>query len=69
MKLTTLLALTLLSFFIEASVEAQNKLVGTKPNILLIMTDDQGYSVLGKHGHPFIQTPTASLTPSSNASE
>ena len=57
MKLTTLLALTLLSFFIEASVEAQNKLAGTKPNILLIMTDDQGYSVLGKHGHPFIQTP------------
>jgi arylsulfatase A-like enzyme len=33
------------------------KLANSKPNIILIMTDDQGYPVVGKHGHPWIKTP------------
>jgi arylsulfatase A-like enzyme len=28
-----------------------------KPNVLLIMTDDQGYGDMSCHGNPFIQTP------------
>jgi len=33
------------------------RLEGSKPNILLIMTDDQGYGPIGRHGHPWIKTP------------
>lgn len=28
-----------------------------QPNIIFIMTDDQGYPVVGAHGHPWIETP------------
>ena len=29
----------------------------TKPNVLIIMTDDQGYPELSVHGNPVLQTP------------
>jgi len=46
----TALFLTLLS---SASAE----LAGSKPNILFILTDDQGYGDLSAHGNPVLKTP------------
>ena len=36
---------------------AASALAAKKPNIILVMTDDQGYGPVGKHGHPWIKTP------------
>jgi arylsulfatase len=39
------------------TVAAAESLTGTRPNVILMITDDQGYPPVGRHGHPWIQTP------------
>ena len=57
---TSLIVLVFLSLsfaFREPAVVAADSLNGSKPNIILVITDDQGYGPVGRHGHPWIQTP------------
>jgi arylsulfatase len=39
------------------TARADVRLEGSRPNIVLIITDDQGYPPIGRHGHPWIHTP------------
>ena len=52
MKLPTLFCLVL-----ALAVAAHAELAGTKPNLILVITDDQGYPPMAAHGHPWLKTP------------
>ncbi len=43
-----------LSFLLPLSA---SQLASSRPNIVLVITDDQGYGPIGRHGHPWIKTP------------
>ncbi len=54
MKHLTLFSLLALAFGL---CPASAELAGTKPNLVLVITDDQGWPALGAHGHPWLRTP------------
>src|SRR3546814_880960 len=50
MNRLTLLLLVFLTWSVGAAAKE-------KPNVIIIMTDDQGYGELSVHGNPVLQTP------------
>lgn len=58
MKCAPLLLLTTLWILssINGTVQADSP-SSTKPNIILVMADDQGWGDVGYNGHPFVKTP------------
>lgn len=56
MKKLTIVLIALLGFYPFSKSEAQNR-DQTKPNIIVIFTDDQGYGDLSSYGAPNIRTP------------
>ena len=53
--LTAIAAMLCLFYFCIAFAETPRK--SGKPNIILVMADDQGWGDTGYNGHPFVQTP------------
>jgi arylsulfatase A len=49
--------LLLVTFLFSASLAFGQNVQETKPNFIIIFTDDQGYGDLGAFGHPTIKTP------------
>lgn len=52
-RLRTILSLLLVSLSSNSLLKAEN----TSPNIIFILSDDQGYGDIGRHGHPLLSTP------------
>jgi arylsulfatase A-like enzyme len=58
-SITKTIQLTLLVIFMVCGCKpnAANSNKKLKPNVVLVITDDQGYGDMSCHGHPFLKTP------------
>ena len=49
--------ISIISVFIACQSPAIHAAQSSHPNVVLIITDDQGYGDIAAHGHPFVRTP------------
>ena len=57
LSMSRLILLVLLVAFGGVNSAVAESLKGSRPNVILMITDDQGYGPVGRHGHPWINTP------------
>jgi hypothetical protein len=54
MRINTLIGLIILVFLSLSNRENEKK---QRPNIILLLSDDQGWGQMGYYNHPFLKTP------------
>ncbi len=55
--LASLMLLSISFLVVFCILQARAELVGRRPNIVFIITDDQGYGDISAHGNPILKTP------------
>jgi len=45
-------------YSVLAASSCSQQAINKKPNVILVITDDQGYGDIGAHGSPYVKTPT-----------
>ena len=57
MVLPTRMAVAVHVLMMLVLVNAADLMAGERPNIVLVMADDQGWGQVGYNGHPVLETP------------